>query len=604
MSVVPTSTNNRLSRGRHNGTRTDLLAAVAIFALYLGLLLATPQMGFTRDESFYFHAARDYVGWFNEVEDNTEADRMAASFTQEGIDRHWGYNPEHPVLMKTLFGLSYEYLHKRLDWLGPSTAMRFPAMVFAAFMMAFLYLFTRDVFGSRLAAWLAVLLMTLQPRFFFHAHMTCFDVPITAIWFIIVYAYWKSLSSTRWAVATGVLWGIGLITKLNAFFLPFVFLAHWAIGGLRQFRFREGRLIVPTVPLALFAMIIIGPLILHFGWPRHWYETYTRLAWYFRFHLGHEHYFVYYFGQNLVRPPFPIAFPLVMTLVTMPMVTMASMLGGAALCLRQWVAEWRHSGPFAGDRFGTGALIAMNIALPILIIAQPETPVFGGVKHWFPSIPFLAMLGGYGLSEIVRRAAAGATGRAVAAALVVAAVALPGTLAVVRNHPFGTSYFSEPLGGLSGSADARMMRQYWGYAARQGLPWLNEHAESGSTVFLVDTTSIAWDMYIEEGLVRPDLRVSWDPRTADYALYDHDKAFFHEQSEIWRGLGTYSPVHVVQRGGVPLISIYERPGTRDENAAAEQDPVGDDANDTLPGSVTLGEGDATLRSDPAVGDPQ
>jgi hypothetical protein len=565
--------NDRLSRGRGRLDGLDLLAATAIFVAYTALLLATTQMGFTRDESFYFHAARDYVGWFNELEDNVEIGRWGDSFTQEGIDRHWGYNPEHPVLMKTLFGLSYEHLHERLGWLGPSTAMRFPAMVFAALLFSGIYLFTREAFASRVAAVAAVALMALQPRFFFHAHMTCFDVPIVTVWFWTVYAYWRSLDSTRWAIATGLLWGIGLITKLNAFFLPAIFLLHWAIGGARKFAWRDGRLHVPTVPLALFAMAVLGPLVFYFGWPRHWYDTFGRIVWYLKFHMHHEHYFVAYFGQNLIRPPFPVAFPFVLTVVSIPLAVLAPMLAGGVLCLWEWVRGWRAWGLLDGDRYGTGALIAMNIALPILVIANPDTPVFGGVKHWFPSLPYLAMLGGYAISRVIAGVGAGLPARSAAALACVAAVGGPGALAIARNHPFGTSYFSEPIGGITGAADAGMMRQYWGYAARQALPWLNEHAPRGSTVYLVDTTGIAWDMYVEEGLVRPDLRAAWDPRYADFALYDHDKAFFHEQSEIWRGFGTYAPAHVVASAGVPIISVYARPGVLDPDDDGPVDPV-------------------------------
>lgn len=583
--------NHRLSRARHALRSYDLLAAVAIFAAYLALMLATPQMGFTRDESFYWHAGRDYVGWFNDLEQNLDEGRPGQSFTQASVDRHWGYNPEHPVLMKALFGLAWEHLAERRDVLSPTTAMRLPAMAFSAMLMAVLYLFTFEVTGRRLAAWIAVAMMVAHPRFFFDAHLICFDAPIAAMWFVTIWAYWKSFDSDRWAWIAGVLWGVALITKHNAMFMPVVLLAHWVLAWPREFGVVQGRLVVPPVPRALFTMVVLGPLIFYAGWPRHWYDTYNRIAWYFAFHVHHEHYFVAFFGQNLIRPPFPVIFPFALTAVTTPVVSLLAMIAGSMVAVVDWLREWARRGPLGGDAYGTGVLIALNIAFPFVLIALPSTPVFGGVKHWYSAIPFLCMMGGYGVARAVDALQVGTVARGLVGVLTVACIAVPGGLAVARNHPFGTSYFNELIGGTSGAADAGMMRQFWGYAARQALPWLNEHAPRGATVYLVDTTGIAWDMYRAEGLVRDDLRPVWDPAHADFALYDHDKAFFHEQSEIWLGMGTRAPVHVVAYNGVPMISVYARPGLALEGPDGPRFDRSDEA--ALEGSAMATDGSAS-----------
>ena len=182
------------------------------------------------------------------------------------IDDHWAYNPEHPPLVKTTFALSQLWF---TDLLGPSLSMRLPAMLFAGWLIAMLYTFTVEVSGSRFAGLLAATSFALLPRWFFHAHLTCFDVPVTAIWFSVMYAYWKSLASPLGV--RGVAWGIAL-TKLNAFFIPFVLLAHWGLClNLPKFRFEaEGGLCA--------------------GWPRHWFDTFVRIGW-SNFHQR-KHYYV------------------------------------------------------------------------------------------------------------------------------------------------------------------------------------------------------------------------------------------------------------------------------------------------------------------------
>ena len=64
-------------------------------------------------------------------------------------------------------------------------------------------------------------------RHFFHAHLTTFDVPVTAMIFWLVVGFWFSVRSRKWAGVAGVLFGLALLTKLNAFFVPVVLGLWW-----------------------------------------------------------------------------------------------------------------------------------------------------------------------------------------------------------------------------------------------------------------------------------------------------------------------------------------------------------------------------------------
>ena len=194
-----------------------------------------------RDEAQYFRAGERYWGWFEELGANIAQGRPGQSFTNAGIDRYWSDNaPDHPVIMKTLYGLSWRAFH-RCTCMGPtrgyhpipvkgrhvtlplfrrdSTAFRFPAMIFAGLLIAMVYLFARRFVPWPAAAAGAVLALA-QPHYFFHAPIACFDAPITTMAFAVGFAYWKSLRSTRWGIACGVVWGIALGTKHNAWFMP------------------------------------------------------------------------------------------------------------------------------------------------------------------------------------------------------------------------------------------------------------------------------------------------------------------------------------------------------------------------------------------------
>ncbi|MGF2075737.1 hypothetical protein, partial [Enterococcus casseliflavus] len=49
---------------------------------------------------------------------------------------------------------------------------------------------------------------------------------------------------------------------------------------------------------------------------------------------------------------------------------------------------------------------------PLVIIALPWTPIFGGTKHWFTAYPFLALFAGAGVDRALDRATAALSLRA------------------------------------------------------------------------------------------------------------------------------------------------------------------------------------------------
>ena len=561
---------------------TDLLIAGLVFAGSLAVLLVTTDIGFTRDEGFYFHAAAQYAGWFEDLWANLHAGDLALSFSQQNIDEHWSYNPEHPVLMKAAFAVSHTIFHDLLGIMSPSTAWRFPAMLTASALLSGVYLFARQLAG-RLAGIVAVAALFLQPRFFFHAHMACFDVPITAFWFWVIYAYWRSYESTSWAVATGVLFGLALSVKLNAFFLPIVLVGHWMLTRWRECRFQRRdqslHLRLPPIPKAFGAMVVFGPVLFYALWPRHWFETFERIQWYMNFHLEHEHYMVYYFGQSLQVPPFPVSYPWVMTLVTVPTVILVAFAIGAVSYFRQsnqWarlketirhLRNRRWPPPTEGsDRRGTGLLLTLNIIFPIALISMPETPIFGGTKHWMPAMPFVAIVAGIGVVYIVRslrthlkKTAPNLTHLMMPFIItgLMASIVVPAGYATYHNHPHGTSYYNELIGSHRGAADRKMFRQFWGHSSRHALPWLNEHAPEDARIWRHNTIRTAWNTYQTEELARPDLRSS-SRRGSDYGLYHQQKAFVFRLLPLWEDYQTMAPVHVVDIDGVPLLSVYHR----------------------------------------------
>ena len=67
-------------------------------------MATSSSVGVPRDESFYFYAGDLAAGWFERL-----ADSDVDSLSKAEIERGFKYNREHPVLMKSLFGLSHRF---------------------------------------------------------------------------------------------------------------------------------------------------------------------------------------------------------------------------------------------------------------------------------------------------------------------------------------------------------------------------------------------------------------------------------------------------------------------------------------------------------------
>ena len=108
---------------------------------------------------------------------------------------------------------------------------------------------------------------------------------------------------------------------------------------------------------------------------------------------------------------------------------------------------------------------------------MPSTPIFGGVKHFMPAMPYLAVdgrdrPGRAGAARCAALAARGAA-RAARAPLPVALAALVCLPARGRDAPLASRravHYNLLAGGFAGGASLGMNRQFWGYSVLPMLP--------------------------------------------------------------------------------------------------------------------------------------
>ena len=382
------------------------------------------------------------------------------------------------------------------------------------------------------------------------------------MWFATTIVYWRALRSESWrsSIATGLLFGLFLTTKLQSFLLPFALAAHWA--WLAWLRRRAGRSLPDIRPLLM--MCALAPAVMFALWPWLWRDTVVRLRNYLEFHWHHEHYNFEYFARNYNRPPYPWHEPLGMLVVTAPVILLVLAAAGIALLCRPLPALKAD----VEDR-STRALMFFSGATPVAVFLAGTLPIYGETKHWLATMPFLALCGGYAVDRLgdslegELRLTHSRWRHTVSAALVLIVFA-PAAAETIRSHPYGLSHYNAAAGGAPGGADLGMNRQFWGYSVNGVLPWLNEHLPPHARLFLHDWNHDAYELYLRDRRLRPDIvdAVSiggTDPQFgSDAALVVHEKHFNEFDYKIWEAYGHVQPAQVLTLDGVPLVSVYLR----------------------------------------------
>ena len=528
--------------------RGDRIWAALIFSVSLFTYAAAARtQGNVRDEGYYFDAAEPYFNWYVELADNVRHGKPGKSFTRASVDRWFNYNHEHPALMKTLFGASDRAFGKRI---GPEPALRLPTHILSAAMIAVVFLFGVGLWGRR-AGFVAAGLTLGAPRLFFDAQLAAFDAPIAAFWVFVTYAYARALTDRRWAWRAGVLFGLALATKHNAFFIPPLLVVHYLYVLWVQ---RGSQIRLPIIPRVFWWMALAGPVVYLACWPWLWFSTVARFREYVGFHVNHVYYNMEFLGTNYNKPPFPLSFPYVMTALTLPVTTLVLSLYGSITLF----AQRRQKTPGA-----PGLLLVLNAVFPMAIITITGAPIFGATKHWHASVPFVALLAAYGTERIL--SAIPTARRTMIGVIVAIAVISPSLAETWRSHPYGLSHYNLLAGGPPGGADLGMNRQFWGYATRGLLPELNRRVQSSPRIYWHDTNTSQLGMYRRMGTLRADIANSnsgmEEPgvRASNWALVIHEKHFNKYEYWIWDAYGTTQPTLVLDDEGVPLVTLYQRP---------------------------------------------
>jgi len=272
-----------------------------------------------------------------------------------------------------------------------------------------------------------------------------------------------------------------------------------------------------------------------------------------------------FLGRTYWKPPMPRLYAWVMTLGTVPLVTLVLAALGLFDTVRALV-RGTESSRLVGD-----VLWLVGIATSYAPWWSSDTPIFGGTKHWLTAYPFLCLLAGRGFVLTLSHVRTLLPERpwltrALPAALAVAVLVGPCVMAI-HAHPYGLSFYTPLVGGVPGAASLGLNRTFWGYTTGVLAPDINRRALPGAAIYVHDTAIQSWELLRADGRVRSDLNGTLALYGSELALYHHEPHMRRVEFETWVLYGTVAPVAMAAYDGVPIAWLYQRPPKRAEGGA-------------------------------------
>ena len=518
--------------------------------------------GLTWDECYYLGFAHRYRTWFHAafggkapVFDEGTSPRQAMwlravydrPFSQEVLRSIWGLDrlrPDEPTL-----GQKHPPLGKLIScaatalWgnrLGLIVSARLGSAALFGLLCAVLYSFAARHY-DRATALFGVAALALMPRLYGHMRVATLEPALLLTTALTVFAFVMSIKSRGWIIGCGVLFGLALLTKINAAFIPFL-IAPW---GLFVFGRRS------VLPIA--AACAIGLLVFFLGWPALWHSPVQGFTWYLEDKLVRWPIPTFYFGVRYQDPTAPWHHPVVMLLTTTPVLVLAAAGLGAVRAVRRR----RRS---AGARLDL--LFLWAVLLPLLILMGPKTSRCDGVRLLLSAFPFLALLAGRGAAWAWGGLRSRFADTSRAPTMILAAVSVWMLLPMALLHPYQLAYYNELIGGPWGARAAGMETTYWfDTLDRGGLAFLNSKSNvpENGYVALVPSADVVWRTYQFDGYARQDVRVSSFEESWDCLVVIPRQSFY--TPELRRFMAAHRPAwqsFLTPFKRIPACRIYRR----------------------------------------------
>ncbi len=559
---------------------TLVMDSLIALSLWLGAFAFTlwtaEDIGVGYDEPIYSSYALRYQQWLQLLVNCWASGEFLLPFQPQVIDAYWHAKDMHPPIPKLISALGYWFLTPLLgsDFAG----MRSGTALLYGLMLAGIYWFGRQEL-SRMGALFAALAVAFMPRLFADAHFLTMDMPVTAtttLGTLLLLRFLQSPNLWRGLAATlGV--GMAFASKANGFLivpaaLLFLLIRDWVRSGAakqgegmnRAERWKRfGR--TALLSSALLALVTVGAFAFLFAtWLWLWVDPLPRFLQYFGFHAKHFLVHTFYLGRLWEMAAWH--YPLVMTAVTVPTITLLLALIGMGVT----VAQWRTAPAIAQM-----ALISYFVHIAPFML--PTTPKYNGIRLFEPAFPFLGLLAGYAFGRLAHRLQQWLEERGkpwvsnpkLVLAGVMVGLSAPAAFGTIHSHPFGLSYYNALVGGVR-KAKEWFEVTYWGVNLLNVVPFLNRQPDGTAVLFLPGWALYPTvDFYRNARVIREGIVTMGNPKDlpkADFVVFQasqtemelmrrEDPVIGELLFRLWREA---KPAYAAAYDGVVIVGVYDR----------------------------------------------
>lgn len=512
---------------RQDNRSVNLLLAVGLFILYVSINVATlHRYGVSLDEPEHWVFGDRYLQFY------LTFDPRALDFSS--VD--WSPTQTWPV-GPTLAAFTTKIFSERLNLVDQNEGHHLASVFLFGLLLSGMYLFLAAHAG-RTAALLSCLALALHPRIWGDAHNNSEDIPHLVFYALSILTLIHGMMTQRagWLLVSGICWGLALGSKMNALLLPVVFAPM-----LLPMLWDQSRQ-PASIKRSLAAYPIIAFSVFFLAWPYLWQHPLERLAHFWSFVLR------WGYGGRMAWQ----SSPAMNVLITTPLPTLALALIGII------TSVW------TGRPLGRRANLTLLcwLLLPITRSSLPGVLNYDVIRRFMEFTPALAIfagIGGAALIDWTTRSGLFTTRRLtwVIRMTVVAALLSPATQ-VLRYFPYENTYYNRLVGGLGGAQSLKLegSTDYHASSYREGVNWLNAHADRGS--LLIASLPHLIQYYPLRKDIVPTKHVWMDELPARgravYLMYVTTEAYDYN---ICFAEAFLRPEYEIRRDGGTLLRIYK-----------------------------------------------
>jgi hypothetical protein len=458
----------------------------------------------------------------------------------------WRNTPQaFPPLFDTISAGSMHIFSYKLHWLDPIDGFHLPTILFAALFLVFLYHFIAKRLGKTVAL-IGIVMVGTSPRIFGDMHFNEKDIPEMVAFGLAVISYYWWYESKTWkrAILAGLITGIAWAIKVNAIFLPVIFILGIWRWDFKRLKLKETWPRIKEFFFQHLLMIIAAIHVFFLSWPWLWTDP-RRFLIYINIFSS--------VGYNSGSQIFNFT-PLSLIFFTMPKYFLAFLLVGIGFSIL-WMI--RKKNPMI-------RLLIMWMIVPVLRVSIPGAVNFDGIRHFLEFLPAAAILAAFGIVTAIQSIKWQKIWLKRGIALFLLAASIFNIVEYeITYHPYEYLYFNRLIGTRQDAAKVfgqDQISDYWAITYRKGMAWLKQNAVQDSYLYipiaewLANITQRVWLRTDIQTIDRNQLEKIRKTDAPIYVMFINRPAFYDDIANICIKNG--SPVYQIDLMGSSLMQIY------------------------------------------------